>query len=177
MHQHHLEFSAQVTDDRGEKLRYFGFTAVVGVLLLLNLLGVWKTIFGLDTAALLAVIAGYRTFYNAISGLLDKKITADLAICIAVVAALAIGAYLAAAEAMFIMLIGEGLEGYAAQRTSKAITRFVEQMPRQATLLRGGETPALVSREEARKPSRDYINTEDLILLVDDEEGPGTDLS
>ncbi len=44
-------------------------------------------------------------------------------------------------------------------------------------LLRGGKTPALVSREEARKPRREYINTEDLILLVDDEEGPGTDLS
>ncbi len=126
-------------DDRGEKLRYFGFTAVVGVLLLLNLLGVWKTVFGLDTAAILAVIAGYRTFYNAISGLLAKKVTADLAICIAVIAALAVGEYLAAAEAMFIMLVGEGLEGYAATRTSKAISRFVEQMPRTARLIRDGE--------------------------------------
>ncbi len=139
MHQHHLEFSAQLPDDRSEKLRYFGLTAVVGALLLLNLVGVWKTVFGVDTAAILAVIAGYRTFYNAISGLLERKITADLAIAIAVVAALAVGEYLAAAEAMFIMLVGEGLEGYAARRTSTAITRFVEQMPRKARLLKDGE--------------------------------------
>ncbi len=139
MHQHHLEFSAELPDDRTEKLRYFGLTAVVGALLLLNLLGLWKTVFGVDTAAILAVIAGYRTFYNAIAGLLERRITADLAIAAAVVAALAVGQYLAAAEAMFIMLVGEGLEGYAAKRTSTAITRFVEQMPRKARLLRDGE--------------------------------------
>ena len=139
MHQHHLEFSAETPDDRSEKLRYFGLTAVVGVLLLLNLLGVWKSVFGVDTAAILAVIAGYRTFYNAIAGLLERRVTADLAIAAAVVAALAVGEYLAAAEAMFIMLVGEGLEGYAAKRTSTAITRFVEQMPRKARLLRDGE--------------------------------------
>ncbi len=138
MHQHHFEFSARPPDDRAEKLRYFGFAAFVGVLLLLNLLDIWRTVLGVDTAALLAVAAGYRTFYNAIAGLLEKRVTADLAICIAVLAALAVGEYLAAAEAMFIMLVGEGLEGYAATRTSRAISRFVEQMPRRARRLRDG---------------------------------------
>lgn len=122
-----------------ERIRYFGFAAVVGFLLLLNLTGVFRTIGGIDTAALLTVAAGYRTFYNAIHGLLEKTISADLAICIAVIAALSVGEYLAAAEAMFIMLIGEGLEGYATKRTSSAIRRFVEQMPRRARLLRDGE--------------------------------------
>ena len=126
-------------DDRKEQLRYFGFAGLVGILLLLNLAGVFKTIFGIDTAAILTVLAGYRIFYNAISALLEKKISADLAICIAVVAALLAGEYLAAAEAMFIMLIGEGLEGYAAGRTAAAIHRFVEQLPRRARLLRDGQ--------------------------------------
>ncbi len=139
MHQHKLEISTHVHDDRAERLRYFGFTAVVAVLLLLNLLGVFKTVFGIDTAAILAVVAGYQTFYRAISLALEKVISADLAICIAVIAALAVGEYLAAAEAMFIMLLGEGLEGYASKRTSAAILRFVEQMPRKARLLRDGE--------------------------------------
>ncbi len=139
MHQHKLEISSHPHHHRKERWRYFGFTAVVGVLLLLNLAGVFKTILGIDTAAILALLAGYRTFYNAISGLLEKRISADLAICIAVIAALAVGEYLAAAEAMFIMLLGEGLESYAAKRTSSAIQRFVEQMPRKARLLRDGE--------------------------------------
>src|ERR1700686_196376 len=125
--------------ERQERLRYFGFAGVVGVLLLLNLAGVFTTIFGIDTAAILTVLAGYRIFRNAIAALLEGNISADLAICVAVIAALAIGQYLAAAEAMFVMLIGEGLEAYAAGRTSAAIHRFVEQMPRRARLLRDGE--------------------------------------
>ncbi|HYL38002.1 MAG TPA: FtsH protease activity modulator HflK [Bryobacteraceae bacterium] len=125
--------------ERSERLRYFGFAAFVGLLLLLNLTGYFKTIFGIDTAALITVLAGYRIFFNAISALLEKEISADLAICIAVIAALAVGQYLAAAEAMFIMLVGEGLEAYAAGRTSAAIHRFVQQMPRRARLLRDGQ--------------------------------------
>ncbi len=125
--------------ERSERLRYFGFAGFVGLLLLLNLTGYFKTIFGLDTAAIITVLAGYRIFLNSIAALLEKEISADLAICIAVIAALAVGQYLAAAEAMFIMLVGEGLEAYAAGRTSAAIHRFVEQMPRRARLLRAGE--------------------------------------
>ena len=88
-------------------------------------LGVFKTIFGIDTAVIITLLAGYKTFYNSISALLEKKISADLALCIAVIAALSVGEYLAAAEAMFIVLVGEGLESYAAGRTEAAIQRFV----------------------------------------------------
>src|ERR1700730_12292337 len=119
-----------MNDERKEQLQYFGFAAFVGVLLLLNLTGIFKTIFGIDTAAIIAVLAGYRIFFNSISALLEKTISADLAICVAVIAALIVVYYAAAAEAMFIMLISEGIESYAAGRTSAAIERFVEQMPR-----------------------------------------------
>jgi cation transport ATPase len=141
MHQHRLELSSTVDRraERWERIRYFGFAGVVGILLLLNLTGVFRTVAGVDTAAILTVVAGYRTFYNAIHGLLERTISADLAIAIAVIAALSVGEYLAAAEAMFIMLVGEGLEGYAAKRTSTAIQRFVEQMPRRARKLVGEE--------------------------------------
>jgi Cu+-exporting ATPase len=125
-------------EERRERIRYYSFAALVGILLLLNWLGIFRTLFGLDTAILIALLAGYKTFYNAISALLEKRISADIAICIAVIAALSVGQNLAAAEAMFIVLVGEGLESYAAGRTSAAIHRFVEQMPRRATLLRDG---------------------------------------
>lgn len=150
MHQHRLELSP-LRDQRQERLdriRYFGFAAVVGVFLLLNLTGVFRSILGVDTAAILTILAGYRTFYNAIHGLLEKTISADLAICIAVIAALSVGEYLAAAEAMFIMLIGEGLEGYATRRTSAAIQNFVEKLPRRARLLRPGPSGSLEEAAE-----------------------------
>ena len=127
-----------VYDERKQLIQQFGFAAFIGVLLLLNATGVFPTIAGIDTAAILTLIAGYRTFFTAISSLMQRKISADLAICVAVIAALASGQYLAAAEAMFIMLIGEALEGYAAGRTHAAIQRFVEQLPRHARVLRNG---------------------------------------
>jgi Cu+-exporting ATPase len=125
-------------EDRKERIRYYTFAAFVGVLLLLNFLGIFKTIFGLDTAIIITLLAGYKTFHNSISALLERRISADIALCVAVIAALSVGEYLAAAEAMFIVLVGEGLESYAAGRTAAAIGRFVEQMPRRARRLRDG---------------------------------------
>src|ERR1700676_3666181 len=126
-------------EERQERIRYYTFAAFVGVLLLLNVTGIWKTIFGIDTAVLVTLLAGYKTFHNSISALLEKRISADIALCIAVIAALSVGEYLAAAEAMFIVLVGEGLESYAAGRTEAAIMKFVEHLPRRACVLRNGE--------------------------------------
>jgi Cu+-exporting ATPase len=124
--------------DRQERIRYYTFAAFVGVLLLLNWLGIFRTIFGLDTAIVITLLAGYKTFFSSVSALLERRISADIALCIAVIAALSVGQYMAAAEAMFIVLVGEGLESYAAGRTAAAIERFVEQMPRRARRLCNG---------------------------------------
>ena len=127
-----------INQDRRARVKYIGFTALVGVLLLLNFVGWFDTLFGIDTALFLTLIAGYKPFYRAISHLLDRKISAALAIVIAAFPATLVGEYLAAAEAMFIMLVGEGLEAWAAGRTEAAIHRFVDQLPRHATALRDG---------------------------------------
>lgn len=127
-----------INRDRRERVKYVGFTLVIGVLLLLNFLGIFDSIFGWDTALFLALLAGYKTFYRAVAELFERRISADLAIVIAAAAAIAIGEYLAAAEAMFIMLLGEGLEAWAAGRTERAIHRFVDQLPHHARVLRGG---------------------------------------
>ena len=132
-------------EESRERIRYYVFAAFVGILLLLNWLGIFRTLFGIDTAVFITLLAGYKTFYNSISSLLEKRISADIALCVAVIAALAVGQYLAAAEAMFIVLVGEGLESYAAGRTAVAIRRFIEKMPRIARVLRNGreeEVPA-----------------------------------
>jgi len=124
--------------EQRERVRYYLFAAFVGALLLLNWAGIFRTFLGIDTAVVITLLAGYKTFYNSISALMEKRISADIALCVAVIAALSVGQYLAAAEAMFIVLVGEGLESYAAGRTSAAIQRFVQQMPHLARLLRNG---------------------------------------
>ena len=122
-----------------ENRKEYRVAAILGLVLLLNLTGLVKNIFGLDTAIIVTVAAGYKTFYNSISALLEKTISADVALCVAVIAALSVGEYLAAAEAMFIVMVGETLESFAAGRTEEAIARFVEQMPRVARLLVHGQ--------------------------------------
>lgn len=150
-------------EEQRQRIIYYLFAAFVGALLLLNWLGIFKTLFGIDTAILVTLLAGYKTFYNSISSILEKRISADIALCVAVVAALAVGEYLAAAEAMFIVLVGEGLESYAAGRTTAAIERFVQQMPRQATVFREG-------REEVI--SADLLLPGDLMLVRSGERIP-----
>src|SRR5215472_13364846 len=125
-------------EERRERIRYYAFATFVGVLLFLNWAGIFTQIFGIDTAILITLLADYKTFHNSISALMERRISADIALCIAVIAALAVGQYIAAAEAMFIVLVGEGLESYAAGRTEAAIQRFVEQMPALARVLRDG---------------------------------------
>ena len=39
-------------EERQERIRYYSFAAFVGALLLLNVTGVWKSIFGIDTAVI-----------------------------------------------------------------------------------------------------------------------------
>src|SRR6202522_1204759 len=114
-------------EEQRERIIYYSYAGVVGILLLLNWLGWFKTLFGIDTAVFITLLAGYKTFYNSLSSLLEKRISADIALCVA------------AAEAMFIVLVGEGLESYAAGRTSAAIERFIERLPRIATRIREGQ--------------------------------------
>src|ERR1051325_2862439 len=143
-------------EDRKERIRYYTFAAFVGVLLVLNWSGILTSVWGIDTAIPITLLAGYKTFHNSISALMERRISADIALCIAVIAALSVGQYLAAAEAMFIVLVGEGLESYAAGRTAAAIERFVEQMPRRARRLRNG------IEEEVDAAS---LLTDDIILV------------
>src|SRR6202171_5013707 len=117
-------------DESNRPTGYFIFAGFIGVLLLLNYAGLFKTVFGIDTAIVITLVAGYKVFYNAIAGLLEREISADLAISIAAIAALASGEYLAGAQAMLIMLIGEGLEAYAVGRTDAAVAKLAALLPR-----------------------------------------------
>jgi Cu+-exporting ATPase len=117
---------------------YAGLIAAVGILLLLYGTGKFTVILGVNTALLVAIIAGYKIIYQAFLDLLNRKLSADLAIVIAAAAAIAVGEYFAAAEVMFIMLVGEGLEHYTVARAHRAIEGFVQMTPTVARVCRDG---------------------------------------
>lgn len=117
--------------------RAFLYPAVVAAALLLRWLGPWKTLGGMDVAALIALLGGWRIFYVAVDHLLRRRISGDLPVAIAAMAAIAIGEDLAAAEVILIMLIGEALEEFAVGRTHGAIRGLAAVMPRTARVREG----------------------------------------
>jgi Cu+-exporting ATPase len=122
----------------------FALIGAYGVVVLLCwvyrdwLTGVSKSLYGLSPVVLIVLLGGYRIFYSAVSDLLRLRISADLAVAIAAIAALAIGENFAAAEVIFIMLIGGALEEVAVDRTERSIRRLVELAPETARVRREG---------------------------------------
>ncbi|MBN2373509.1 FtsH protease activity modulator HflK [bacterium] len=118
---------------------YIIFTSIIGVLLILNWTGIFRTLFGVNTAIFLTIIGGYKIFFTALSELLERRISVDLAIGLAAISALAIKQYLAAAEVIFIMLIGEALEMYAVDKTRAAVKNLIDLAPKKARVIREGK--------------------------------------
>ena len=121
-----------------QRIGYIALCVAVGVLLLLYLLGVVRTVAGIDLALILTLVAGYPLIRHAILDLLQGHFSSHLTIAIAAGAAVWIGEYFAAAEVMFIMLIGEGIEHWTVDRAKGAIAGFVASQPEQARVLRDG---------------------------------------
>ncbi len=146
-----------------QRIGYIALCGVVGVLLLLYLLGVVRTVAGIDLALVLTLVAGYPLIRHAILDLLGGHFSSHLTIAVAAGAAVWIGEYFAAAEVMFIMLIGEGIEHWTVDRAKGAIAGFVASQPEQARVLRDG-------REELVAPGEVEIG--DLVRVLAGERVP-----
>jgi Cu+-exporting ATPase len=118
--------------------RHLLLTTVVGVGLLAYATGSIEAVYGFDVAMVLALVGGFPIYYGAVRWLLRGKITADLAVTLAAIAALAIQEYLVAAEVIFIMLIGEALENFAVGRTRSGIARLLKLTPDEARVRHPG---------------------------------------
>lgn len=121
-------------------IRHIAFTAVIGIALLLRWLNIIQSLFGVDFAAIIAVVGGYKFFYDTIYELLfERRIATDAAVAVASAAALYVGEYFAAAEVILIMLIGEALEHHAVGQTRAALSKLASAIPSIAHLVKDGE--------------------------------------
>ncbi|MCS7014659.1 MAG: cation-translocating P-type ATPase family protein [Gemmatales bacterium] len=155
----HREISYLDTMFRREShVGLYAFTALIGLLLglaiwpeLATWLNAWWnlnlprlpsgiTVFGrqFDWALVAAVVGGARILYGALESLLAGRFGADLALAIAVLAAILINQPLVAAEVVFIGLVGECLEAITFQRTQYALQRLAEICPTMCLVLRNG---------------------------------------
>ena len=129
MHDHHS----------GGHIKDYIIIATTAVLLGGYWLEYLPQIFGIDTALIAALISGVPIILEAIKAILQRGDTkVGLLVSIAIVAAIAIGEYLAAAEVAFIMTIGEMLEHMTLEKSNSALQKLAELTPLKARLFNTG---------------------------------------
>ena len=101
----------------------------------------WRPVARFDAIALIAaVLGGYPIYREAIESLLERRMTMELSMTIAIGAALAIGEMFTANVVVLFVLIAEVLEHLTVARGRNAIERLLSLMPQEASLQRGEAT-------------------------------------
>ncbi|MFZ5831989.1 MAG: cation-translocating P-type ATPase family protein [Planctomycetota bacterium] len=127
--------------------RHLALTLLVALGLGLYLTGAVRSVYGFDLALVLTFIGGFPVFYESLRNLFARRISADVAVSLAALAAVYIGEYAVAAEVMLIMLIGEALEHYAIGRTRSGIAALLAMRPHEARIRRGDQEITLHADE------------------------------
>ena len=84
------------------------------------------------------VVGGFPIFHEAYENITERRMTMELSMAIAIVAALAIREIFTALVITLFVLVAEILEGLTVGRGRKAIQRLVDLLPRVATVRRSG---------------------------------------
>lgn len=140
------------TDDHAHPLAWTELAriAFVGLAALAVWLRLWEPFSDVSVIGLVAaLVGGWPIFEEAFESLLKRRMTMELSMTIALVAALVIGEFLTALVIIFFVLIAEVLEGLTVGRGRKAIQHLLDLLPRTATVRRAGST-AEVGAEELR---------------------------
>ena len=114
--------------------------AFVAVILILVWVQVVPRVSGVDILALAGVlIGGYPIFKEAISDLLERRMTMELSMTIALVAASVIGEFFTALLITVFVLIAEILEGLTVGRGRRAIRDLLDLLPQTAEVRSAGQ--------------------------------------
>jgi Cd2+/Zn2+-exporting ATPase/Cu+-exporting ATPase len=104
----------------------------------------WKGFAGFDVIAVVAtIIGGYPIFKEAIENILERRMTMELSMTIALVAAMAIGEYFTALVIVLFVLIAEVLEGLTVGRGRKAIKDLLDFLPNSVEVRRAGNAQSI----------------------------------
>ncbi len=129
--------------------RHLVLTLLSGAGLAAYLTGAMVSVLGFDVAMLVALVGGLPIYLESVRALAERKISADLAVTLAALAALMIRQYAVAAEVILIMLIGESLEHFAVGRTRSGIAALLALRPHDARVRRGNQEQ-LIHADEVR---------------------------
>jgi heavy metal translocating P-type ATPase len=112
----------------------------VGLAIALVWFRVWEPFPHVSVIGVIATLAGgYPIFEEAWEALKEHKMTMELSMVIALLAALAIGEFITTLVIVFFVLIAEVLEHLTVSRGRNAIRELLEFLPEKALLLRDGK--------------------------------------
>ncbi len=131
-------------------------TIVGGVFLVISLiLSLTGSKISIDPAWVTVVICGVPLLYLSIWRIIYNhgisKISSALLICIAMIAAIAIGDLFAAGEVVFIMAIGAILEEKTTERAKKGLKKLISLTPQQGRRIKDGKEEMIPAEEIKQK--------------------------
>src|SRR5438105_14964234 len=136
--EHHHETSS------AEYVR-LGLMALISIA---SLAGWWRHFMSRDWLAFAAtLVGGFPIFEEAWENLRKRRMTMELSMTIALLAALCIGQFLTALVIAFFVLFAELVEGYTVGGGRRAIQNLIDALPRQVRVRRGGEERELGTSE------------------------------
>ena len=142
-HQHVEEHKVGVT----EYVRLI----LMAIVILASLLGWWRHFMNRDWLAFAAtLIGGFPIFEEAWENARKRRMTMELSMTIALVAALCIGQFFTALVIAFFVLFAELVEGYTVGGGRRAIQKLIDSLPRQVTVRRDGQEQKLGTQEVSR---------------------------
>jgi len=137
------ETFAERTRTFWKERRTFIFLGLSGITLafswILGWLGLGPSYLPTAFAIASLILGGYPILKSAIQTLLIPDLNVDTLVSVAAISAAAVGAYREAAAVLFIMLLGESLEGITVGKARKAIASLIQLSPKVAWVRRESE--------------------------------------
>lgn len=133
------EFHLQ--DDHPHRLEWIDIArvALVGVAAIAVWFRLWEPVSRFSVIGIAAtLIGGFPIFKEAVENIIERRMTMELSMTIALVAALAIGEFFTALVITLFVLVAEILEGLTTSRGRSAIRDLLDLLPQTATVYRDG---------------------------------------
>jgi heavy metal translocating P-type ATPase len=149
-HHDHEHDHSDSDHDHAADWHDFARIAFVGVAILAVWFRVWEPFPKVSVIGLVAtLVGGWPIFKEAFENVVERRMTMELSMTIALLAALLIGEFRTVLVIIFFVLIAEVLEGLTVGRGRKAIKHLLDLLPRSATVRRANGT-AEVGADEIR---------------------------
>jgi Cd2+/Zn2+-exporting ATPase/Cu+-exporting ATPase len=146
--EHDLEHESAHEHDGG--VAEYVRLALMAAVIVASLTGWWHNWMPRDWLAFAAtLIGGFPIFKEAWENLRKRRMTMELSMTLALVAALCIGQFLTALVIAFFVLFAELVEGYTVGGGRRAIQNLIDALPRQVRVRRDGQERELGTSEVA----------------------------